>query len=438
MRKAAFACLLLFTVCVLALALPAGYDMVFVKPIEKTQLFYSPVLEKCIFTEQIRNFDPQAAAKSEGHHSDIVYKDESGVYYDRLAFEAALPFIYYRNMEMRGLMPVKADGRSFDRKSIEKARRVLELRASSLDGHRPAADCLPLIESNPGQVALLYPDDRFRVTARGMEFINADFNAPDPRLTELFTSALASQGFAFPARHIGGNFTNFKPYEGGIFLIDAEGALFHMLRKDGKPVCEKVALPGGVTPRHILVSEARDSIWMGMMLDEAGKIWLMRRNDKAFVGLDTKGYRPDAMDFKVIFNPVYATAVYSDEKHIHAAAFRLPDSQVAGGTVLSSFHMWETDMSRSRDCWQTRLADAIFPFRLAMTSENSSLLKPQFKLSGHYMDNALPLCLLLALAYLFCLRRRGKLDGWGVAGTAAMALAGIYALIPLLLLSERS
>ncbi|MBQ7608502.1 MAG: DUF4857 domain-containing protein [Desulfovibrionaceae bacterium] len=257
MRKVAFLCLLLFTICALSWALPAGYNLVFVKPIEKTKLFYSPVLEKCIFTEQIRGFDREAAAKSEGHHSDIVYKDEDGHYYDRLGFEAALPFIYYRNMEMRGLLPVTVRGKSFDRKAIEKARRVLELPASSIDGHRPNPKCYPLIEANPGQVALLYPDDRFRLSARGLEFINADTNAKDARRTERFTSALEKQGFVFPARHVGGNFTNFKPYEGGIFLVDAKAPCFICYAKTIGPLQEKLRCPRALSQGTSLSQKPR-------------------------------------------------------------------------------------------------------------------------------------------------------------------------------------
>ena len=437
MRHAAFACLLAFSVCVLSWALPAAYSLIFVTPIEKTKLFYSPVLGKCIYTEQIRGLDPEAAAKSEGHHADIVYKDASGVYYDRLAFEAALPFIYYRNMEMRGLMPITVEGKSFDRQAIEKARRVLELPATSLAGHRPEARCLPLIESNPGQVALLYPDDRFRATTQGLEFVNADTNTPDPRLTELFTAKLKEGGFVFPVRHVGGNFTTFKPYEGGIFLVDAKGTLFHLLRRNGAPLVTRVKLPEGVVPRHVLVSEARERQWLGMLLDTSGRIWLLRHDDMALIGLKVMDYKPDTMDFKVIFDPVFITAIFSDKARIHAAVFRLPDTASLGGTVLEPFHTFAMPMSRAEECWQTRIADAAFPFTAHLTDENRSMLRLTFTSSQHYLDNALPCCLLLSLCCFLRMRRRGPLDGWGWAGVAATALAGLYALVPLLLLDER-
>ena len=137
MRHAAFACLLAFSVCVLSWALPAAYSLIFVTPIEKTKLFYSPVLGKCIYTEQIRGLDPEAAAKSEGHHADIVYKDASGVYYDRLAFEAALPFIYYRNMELRWKVKALTD------KPLKKSVVCWNCRQPLLQGTDPRRDACP-------------------------------------------------------------------------------------------------------------------------------------------------------------------------------------------------------------------------------------------------------------------------------------------------------
>ncbi|MBQ7738742.1 MAG: DUF4857 domain-containing protein [Desulfovibrionaceae bacterium] len=438
MRKVAYAALMLFSILVLSLALPAAYDLIFIKPIQKTNLFFSPVLKKCIFTEQIRGFDAKAAAKSEGHHADIVYKDESGEYYDRLAFEAYLPFIYYRNMELRGLLPVTAYGQSFDRKTIEKHRRVLELKATSLDSHRPKPSCLPLIEADPGQVALLYPDDRFQSTTKGLQFINADFNAPDEKLSKLFTLALTNQGFVFPCKHIGGNFTNFKPYEGGIFLVDAKGQLFHLMRQKGEPFCTKVALPKGVVPRHVLVSEARERQWLGLVLDTQDRIWLLRQHDLALIGLETTRYRPNEMDFKLIFNPLFVTAIFSDAKKIYAQVFKLPVKDAVPFSIAQPFHSFSMSMSRSQECWQTMVAASIFPFVTTLQAENTSLLTARITSSSHYFSLSLPICLLLAIGYFFYSRRKKSPNRLAWTQIGLIAFCGIYALIPILLLDENS
>lgn len=105
MRAAALLCLTLMSVLILSWGLPQLYDMALLKSLDKTHAFFSPVLKKFIYTEQVHGEDEKAAQKSDGHHADIVYKDEDGGYHDRLEFEAALPFIYFRNMEARGCSP---------------------------------------------------------------------------------------------------------------------------------------------------------------------------------------------------------------------------------------------------------------------------------------------------------------------------------------------
>ena len=147
MRAAALLCLTLMSVLILSWGLPQLYDMALLKSLDKTHAFFSPVLKKFIYTEQVHGEDEKAAQKSDGHHADIVYKDEDGGYHDRLEFEAALPFIYFRNMEARGLLPVRLEGRILQREDIERSRRVLELPARQLDGKGPAREYLPLLEA---------------------------------------------------------------------------------------------------------------------------------------------------------------------------------------------------------------------------------------------------------------------------------------------------
>ena len=92
-RTLPMCCLTILSILVLAWVLPLLYDTALLKSLDRTHYFYSPVLKKFIYTEQTHASDPQAAQKADGHHADIVYKDEDGNYHDRLAFEAALPFM---------------------------------------------------------------------------------------------------------------------------------------------------------------------------------------------------------------------------------------------------------------------------------------------------------------------------------------------------------
>ncbi len=95
--------LVLLTIFLLAAWWPVLKDLLFEYRFGKTQLFYSPVLERFIYTELI----------GEGHQ--FIYRDQDGKDYDRQRFETLIPFIYYKNMELWGKLPLQLGGQTFDK-----------------------------------------------------------------------------------------------------------------------------------------------------------------------------------------------------------------------------------------------------------------------------------------------------------------------------------
>ena len=179
------------------------YEKIFFKQVDKTHLFYSPVSRDFILKEKFTGPVPeQALEKSVDHHTGIAYQKADKTFVSRRDFEKHLPFIFYENMEIWGLLPLKFDGRKFDKQAIKKNRWVLELKSCDITDRRPFTPLWPLLEANPGQARLVFPDDRFRMTGTSMEFINADTNKKDKALTDSFTMALKEKGFIFPARSV--------------------------------------------------------------------------------------------------------------------------------------------------------------------------------------------------------------------------------------------
>ncbi len=183
-------------VLVMSVYLPQLFDLAFGQRVAKSHLFYSPVLEKFIWRDSL--LEPPPDAKESMHHALFLQMDQDGRTYDRQEFEKALPFIYFKNMELWGLLPLELKGQSFDRESIKNNRQVIELAPSLLAGRYPDDTVHPLLESLPDSARLVFPEERFRL-GREMEFINADYNTRDPDLTKKFTQALATAGFQFPA-----------------------------------------------------------------------------------------------------------------------------------------------------------------------------------------------------------------------------------------------
>ena len=222
--------------------------------------------------------------------------------------------------------------------------------------------------------------------------------------------------------------------------MDGTGALFHLLRYHDQPRVTAVPLPSGVTPRHVLVSESRERRWLGLMLDDEKTVWLMKERGAglppALLPLSIPHYEPDSMDCKLIFDPLYLTAVVSDATHLHAAVYRLP--QALTDTPLLPLRTFSHHMSRAQRVWQHHLADTIFPFRLTFTHEDRESFSPEITLSPRWASLALPFCLVLALLHGLRLARRHELTGSRWLEVGMVLGGGIFSLIPLLLLDERS
>ncbi len=429
--RMAAACLYAISIVFFAWTAPLLYELVFVKVVDKTHLFYSPVDNNMIYTEQLLGRDAKAEEKSENHHSDVVYKNEKGEYFTRNEFEEKLPFIYYRNMDMRGLLPMTLHGQSFDSQSIQKERRVLEMTGRLLDQKIYKEKVYPLIESNPGQVALVLPADRIRFTETHLEFIDSDANGVDDEKTGIYTRALMEKGFTFPAKGVWGNFSTFKPFEGGIFVVDAAGKTFRLLRTDD--VLNVTAMPfdAGIVPKKIVIAEAKDRKYLGLLLDTQERVYIVHDNDFRLTYVPTPHYLSQNMDFKLIMDPLFITAVYSDAKTIHAVAFQ---NALTLPTALQAVHSFQHDMSRSKSTFLMDVGDVLFPFRIALKDLHSTKGDLSLVLSPQFLGVGIVLHFLLAAAYAFFYRRHGQKAVY--MQSACIVIFGIYILVPFLLLEQ--
>jgi len=345
--------LILVVVAVCALFLPRLWETAFGEAVAPTHLLYSPVRDAFVFREH------------HGHH-DFVYGDTAGDVFDREAFERSLPFIYHRNMAVWGLLPVEIDGRTFDTDAIRQELRVLQLKPRELQGRSPAIAVHPLLESRPGRARLVFPEDVFRMTADRMEFLNVDTNTVDERLTRLFTEALVEAGFRFPARLIEGKPTILKPYDAGWLMVDATGAVFHVVRADGLPQVVRTSIPANLGIRALELSEAEDRRFLGLLVTADDRIALIRQADYGLVFLPAAGYAPERMDYKVVFTPLHRTVVYGDDAMVTAVAMTRDFVPIARHTRA---------VPGAGDMLHARVARALFPFTLSLEDPTSGFLR---------------------------------------------------------------
>lgn len=408
--------LTLGAVLVMAIYTPLLFDMAFGERIKTTHLFYSPVIEKFVWRDKLLEL-PESGEK---HHARFVQMDEDGNRYSRKEFEKLLPFIYYRNMDLWGRLPLELQGRRFDKETIRANRQVTEFRPEWIAGGAPREKLRPLLESVPGKARLVFPEERFRLGDE-MEFINADFNRRDDAMTEEYTRALREKGFTFPGKAAFSNPTILKPYDSGVFLLDAEGALFHVRKVQGRPEVVRTPVSPQSGVRSIRVAESSRREYYGLLLTGDGTLNLLGTDGYRLTPLPLEGYDPDTMDFKMIVNPLYRTAVYSDDSVIRAV-------------VMNSDYQ---PIARYRHIMPgagTTAAEALFhaatPFEIRLHDPNSGYLTAG---AVHHGWPGLLSCI-AALAAYFVLVRRRRMSSTVVADGALVGMTGVYGLIAVLLL----
>jgi len=339
--------MLILAVMAMSYILPAAFDKVVGRKAEEPLLFFSPVLQKFVYQESLG-----------GHR--FIYADEDGVHYDRQEFEALLPFLYHRSLEIHDLLPLVIDGQSFELEDIRAGRQAVEIKSRQVKVNRQQIDLYPLFNNDPGVPMIPFPEDVFRITHKGMEFINADYNRIDSELTRDFTEALRDKGFVFPAEVISGNPTNLKPFDEGYFIRDASGQVFHVKRVRNQPAIVRTDIEPGLDILDMVISENRRMEFYGAVFTTQGDIFLISYDDYRLIRIPVDNFDPRSMDFKLIINPLYRTALISSHKGIYGLAM---------DRDYSAVHDFFLERPAPEAGFAGRVRDFFLPFQIILTSE---------------------------------------------------------------------
>ncbi len=199
MRRLSSIILILLVIFVLSFYLPLLYEKVFFKRIAKTHLLFSPATQRFVYSEAIVGPPPLRRARrpkitmpnscTATRTAPITVGSSS-----RSSCRSSIT----KTWSCGGCCRSAWAGESSKRmRSGGIARSWNSSRTTSTTvGPNPfmAASGIQTC-----QARLVFPEDRFRMTGEAMQFVNADTNAVDEPLTELFTRALKDAGFSFPA-----------------------------------------------------------------------------------------------------------------------------------------------------------------------------------------------------------------------------------------------
>ncbi len=224
-------------------------------------VFYSSVIDDFCFSRQ----------SIDGKRKEFY--DTRGHVYTTHEHDSILPMIYFRQLISEERFPDSICGKPVSYNSARNG--LFNFRSTPRDVNSTRVPLYYLLESNSGRVDLTMPNDVFRFTDSGIEFVNVYDNLVDEDKSRHFTRTLIYKGFEFPAQVVAGNPTSRKEYDLGYLIADAEGKLFNMRMSRGCALVELLPKPQDLEVEHLYVTEFRNERWLGFVFGTDGSMWVI-------------------------------------------------------------------------------------------------------------------------------------------------------------------
>ncbi len=242
----------------------------------------------------------------------LVYTDGSGRKYTESEFDSILPTFYYRQLIANERFPDSICGVPVTPRKVQTEN--FNMRLSPLKVNAPVIGLYPLLESMSGRVDLELPDDVFRITDAGIEFIDMATNSIKEEKSAKFTEMMKSKGFNFPAYRIEGNPTDRKEYDEGYVILDANRHLFHLKQTKGRPYCRAIELPEKMTPEYLYITETPSRRMLAFVVDTEGGFWVIERPSYKLVRTELPPFNPACESMLIIGNLIDWTVGISDKE----------------------------------------------------------------------------------------------------------------------------
>lgn len=334
--------------------------------------------------------------------------------------DSLAPQLYYRQLVAHDKLPDTIAGKETTVHSLRS--RELFFNGSPRDVNKRNPGMWLMMESMPPRVDLSDPEEAFRFTADGIEFVKIADNSVNATRSRRFTDAMKSRGFSFPATDLSANVSSKKAYDEGYLMIDSEGKLFHVKQRGGRPFVASVTMPDGAKADKAFIWEESDKSLLGMVVDTEGQPYVIMADGHVARPLPEEAGK---------VNPRKESIMAMGNLFNLTFRFTGPD-----GTRWRSFDADSLTLAGALDFPRVRpvaveIARYIFPYTLAFTSAYDSLAYPRI---SNFSLKALPLNVLLALILLFTgIRRKDSAMKWGALLTVPL---GIFSFIPFFLLHE--
>ncbi|WP_070971162.1 DUF4857 domain-containing protein [Vibrio sonorensis] len=303
-----FAYRLIIAPIVIALCLVTGWQLEqrYHTPHQKYYVFYSDVLNDFVYQENGAN------------HTFHYGTQDSAI--SKAEFESALPFVYWKNLDIQGKLPITIGDVTFDKRTIRAARMSLQYSADKL--HSSEVKLYPLFNPISSKGSIRFPEMAVAFENDRLAILAAETAREDEALSFVANQLAAYYSVAFPVRNVWGKTTNMKPFDWGYFVQDANGRLFNFGRADNKLYLKPVKTPEDVGDiEYVQVAENRHKKFYGYAINSRSKVYLISYPNYQFIPLDLEGFNHKTMSFQLLADPVNYVVRFNDGVHYNAVRF---------------------------------------------------------------------------------------------------------------------
>jgi hypothetical protein len=273
---------------------------------DRYYLFYSPLLNDFVYQEN-------------GSNHTFFYGSSSGSL-EKEQFEQALPFVYWKNLDIQGKLPVTIAGESYNKRQLRNARMSLQYDPGRLN--KPEVPLYPFFNPISHKGSIRFPENAIAVHSDRFEVYAAESAQPNRALAEEVNQLAAQQLVDFPVREVWGKTTNMKPFDWGYFIKDSSGKLFNLRRADNQVALQPVPVPQAVGDIvYIQVSENRHKQFYGYAISASSQVYLLSYPDYRFIPLELDGFDYHTMSFQLLSDPLYYVMRYNDGRRYSAVRF---------------------------------------------------------------------------------------------------------------------
>lgn len=282
------------------------YQQEFAHNFQRFYIFYSPLLKQFVYQKN-----------NGGHQFEYGTPQQT---FDRQAYEDSLPFVYWKNREMQGRLPVVIAGQSYDKEQIKAARLSLQYHPDQLETKE--AQLYPLFNPLKDKGVIPFPEKILSLNPDSIAVYDCESVKIDSTLTEEINHKLKEAGLAFPIQKIWGKTTNMKPFDWGYFIKDAQNRIFNLRRADNQLKVVSINPEPQVDEIvHMRMSENRQKNFYGYAIDATSRVYLVGYPDYCFIELQLDNFNYRSMSFHLIADPLHYIVRYDDNKTYRATLF---------------------------------------------------------------------------------------------------------------------